>query len=58
MFDFDEEQAKPKKKNLQEMSIFELEEYIENMQKRIEEVKQLIKSKKAASDAASAFFKK
>lgn len=42
---------------LEEMSISELEDYIENISAEIDKVRAIIKSKKHASSAAELFFK-
>lgn len=44
-------------KNLENLSVEELEEYIEDLQGEIERVRGDIDKKKASQDAASSFFK-
>lgn len=59
---FDEERdpitKKPKLKNLSNMSLDELQDYITQMRDEITRVEAEIKRKKAHMDAASTFFKK
>lgn len=59
MFDDDlEPQKKPeKKKNLEPMSVDELENYIQDMKEEIARTEEEIKKKKAHMDAASSVFK-
>lgn len=55
--DLDPKTKKPARKNLEPMSIAELEQYITSMQVEIERVRAEIDKKKAHQQAASAFFK-
>lgn len=59
MFDDDLEPrtGKPQVKNLEPLSIEELEQYIKDMEAEIERVKADIVSKKAHRDAAASVFK-
>ncbi len=58
---FDDDLPKPKTaafpRNLETLSVSDLEEYIEELESEIVRVKADIDKKKASSDAASAFFK-
>lgn len=58
---FDDDLPKPKTatfpRNLETLSVSDLEEYIEELEAEITRVKADIDKKKASSDAASAFFK-
>lgn len=58
---FDDDLPKPKigefPKNLENMSVSELEEYIEEMKAEIDRVQQDIDKKKASQAAAAAVFK-
>ncbi len=58
---FDDDLPKPKTavfpRNLETLSVSDLEEYIEELESEIARVKADIDKKKASSDAASAFFK-
>jgi uncharacterized small protein (DUF1192 family) len=47
----------PEKKNLDEMSIEALGEYIEELKSEISRVEEMIKLKKTARDGAESFFK-
>ena len=44
-------------RNLDEMSLSDLQDYIEELQGEIERVREDIRKKKASGDAADAFFK-
>lgn len=44
-------------RNLDDMSVFELEDYIEELQDEAERVKQAIEKKKASHEAAASIFK-
>ncbi len=58
---FDDDLPKPKSdkfpRNLETLSIADLQDYIGALESEIERVQADIKKKKASSDAASAFFK-
>lgn len=59
MFDDDLPVLKPKNfpRNLEQMSLSELQDYIDDLEREIERVREDMKKKKASTDAASAFFK-
>ena len=58
MFDEDEPRNKPQQqRNLEPLSIAELENYISALESEIERVKQDIAKKKAHADAAASVFK-
>ena len=44
-------------RNLEEMSLSDLQDYIDDLEHEIERVREDIKKKKASGDAADAFFK-
>ena len=58
---FDEDAAKPKKpvapRNLEKLSVDELEQYIRDLKAEIERVEAEIRAKRAHRDAASSLFK-
>ncbi len=56
--DLDPKTKKPKQRNLDDVSIDALHEYIEDLEAEIERVKAEIEKKKAAIAGAEAFFKK
>jgi len=56
--DLEPQKEKPKPKNLEEMSIEALGEYIEDLQAEIARAEEMIRSKEAARDGAETFFKK
>ena len=55
--DLEPQKEKPKPKNLTEMSIVDLGEYIDELQLEIARVEAMIKSKEAARDGAESVFK-
>ena len=55
--DLEPQKEKPKPKNLAEMSIAALGEYIDELQAEIARAEAIIKSKKAARDGVEAVFK-
>lgn len=55
--ELDPVKKKPVKKNLEELSIEALGEYIEELEAEIERVREAIKGKEAAATAAESFFK-
>lgn len=55
--DLEPQKEKPKPKNLDEMSIAALGEYIEELQAEIARAEAMIRSKEAARDGADAVFK-
>lgn len=55
--ELDPVKKKPVKKNLDELSIEALGEYIEDLKNEISRVEDAIKAKKAAATAAESFFK-
>ena len=55
--DLEPQKEKPKPKNLVEMSIAALGEYIDELQAEIARAEAIIKSKKAARDGAESVFK-
>jgi len=55
--DLEPQKEKPKPKNLAEMSIAALGEYIDELQAEIEHAEAIIKSKEAARDGAESVFK-
>ena len=57
MFLDEEPTQKPTVKNLEPMSVSELEEYIQEMHEEIERVKGEISRKKASNEAAASLFK-
>ncbi len=59
MFDDDSPIKKPETfpRNLENMSLSDLQDYIEALEEEIDRVKEDMKKKKASTDAASAFFK-
>ncbi len=58
---FDDDLSKPKTvafpRNLEFLSVSDLEEYIDELQVEVQRVKDDIYKKKSSSDAADAFFK-
>ena len=56
--DLEPRKKKPVLKNLDVMSVEELEDYVAEMKTEIERVAAEIKKKRAYRDAASSFFKK
>lgn len=56
--DLEPQKKKPVLKNLEELSIEALHEYIAEMETEIERVRESIKAKEAARQGAEAFFKK
>lgn len=56
--DLEPQKKKPALKNLEELSIEALHEYIEEMETEINRVRDAIKTKEAAREGAEAFFKK
>lgn len=56
--DLEPEKKKPALKNLEELSIEALHEYIAEMEQEIERVRDAIKLKEAARQGAESFFKK
>lgn len=56
--DLEPKNEKPKPKNLDEMSIEALGEYIEELQAEIARTEQIIASKEVARDGAESIFKK
>ena len=52
------EKKKPKLKNLEEMSISALDEYIEGLKTEILRAENMIKDKKVARDGANSVFKR
>ena len=59
MFDeeLDPRTKRPKLRNLDNMSVDELEEYIRQLKEEIARVEENVNKKKAYKDAASSFFK-
>lgn len=55
--DLEAQKEKPKLKNLEEMSIAALAEYIDELQVEIARVEAMIKSKESARDGAELVFK-
>ena len=55
--DLEPQKEKPKPKNLEEMSIAALGEYIDELQAEIVRAEAIIKSKDAARDGAESVFK-
>ena len=55
--DLEPQKEKPKPKNLEEMSIAALGEYIDELQAEIVRAEAIIKSKEAARDGAESVFK-
>ena len=55
--DLEPQTKKPKPKDLEEMSIAALGEYINELNAEIARVEEMIKSKKAARDGAASVFK-
>ena len=55
--DLEPQKAKPKPRNLEEMSIAALGEYIDELQAEISRAEAIIKSKEAARDGAELVFK-
>ena len=55
--DLEPQKEKPKSKNLVEMSIAALGEYIDELQAEIARAEAIIKSKEAARDGAESVFK-
>jgi uncharacterized small protein (DUF1192 family) len=55
--DLEPENKKADKKNLEKMSVEELEEYIEELKDEISRVEAEVSRKKAHIEAASSFFK-
>ena len=56
--DLEPEQKKPEPKNLEEMSIEALEEYIAELEAEIARVREVIAGKEVARSGAEQFFKK
>jgi len=56
--DLEPQKKKPALKNLEELSIEALHEYIAEMEEEITRVREAIKLKEAAKQGAEAFFKK
>lgn len=56
--DLEPEQKKPEPKNLEEMSIEALEEYIAELEAEIARVREAIDGKEVARSGAEQFFKK
>jgi uncharacterized small protein (DUF1192 family) len=56
--DLEPQKKKPVLKNLEELSIEALNEYIADMETEINRVRESIKAKEAARQGAEAFFKK
>lgn len=56
--DLEPRKTKPKPKNLEPLSVDELNEYIRELEAEIERVKADISKKQAHMNAAAAFFKK
>ena len=56
--DLESQKKKPVLKNLEELSIEALHEYIAEMETEIDRVREAIKTKEAARQGAEAFFKK
>jgi uncharacterized small protein (DUF1192 family) len=56
--DLEPQKKKPVLKNLEELSIEALHEYIAEMETEIDRVREAIKTKEAARQGAEAFFKK
>ena len=52
------EKKKPKLKNLEELSISALDEYIEELKTEISRAENMIKVKRAARDGANSVFKR
>ena len=55
--DLDPKTRKPKPRDLEKMSVSDLEEYVEDLSAEIERVKGEISKKKAHAEAASSIFK-
>ena len=55
--DLEPQKEKPKPKNLEEMSIAALGEYIDELQAEVARAEAIIKSKEAARDGAESVFK-